>query len=125
VKLSGNALQPWLAEEELIPGRDWQEALEEAVRTVPAAAVLVGRDGIGPWEDREMRACLLQFVDRRIPVIPVLLPGAARKPALPLFLQAFTWVDLRNGITRQGSTGWSMASRERSRLRRLPNPRME
>ncbi|HZF07148.1 MAG TPA: TIR domain-containing protein, partial [Thermoanaerobaculia bacterium] len=100
--LRERGLQPWLAEEELIPGRDWQEALEEAVRTVPAAAVLVGRDGIGPWEDREMRACLLQFVDRRIPVIPVLLPGAARKPALPLFLQAFTWVDLRNGITRQG-----------------------
>src|SRR5262249_51894474 len=43
-----------------------------------------------------------QFVERGAFVIPVLLPGAPAKPELPLFLQAFTWVDLRGGLTREG-----------------------
>lgn len=49
-----------------------------------------------------MRACLSEFVDRRSPVIPVLLPDAPDKPDLPLFLRAFTWVDLRDGLTDDG-----------------------
>jgi hypothetical protein len=49
-----------------------------------------------------MRACLNEFVKRKLPVIPVLLPGAPAKPDLPLFLQAFTWVDLRSGLTDDG-----------------------
>jgi tetratricopeptide (TPR) repeat protein len=97
--LRGRKIRVWLDEDELIPGRPWQEALEEIIETARAAAVLVGKDGLGPWEDREMRACLSEFVDRELPVIPVLLPGAPAKPKLPLFLRAFTWVDLRSGIT--------------------------
>lgn len=67
-----------------------------------AAAVLVGKDGLGPWDKREMRACPDQFVKRKSPVIPVLLPGAATEPDLPFFLQAFTWVDLRQGLRQDG-----------------------
>jgi hypothetical protein len=95
-------LQVWLDEEELVPGRPWQEALEEIIQNARAAAVLVGRDGLGPWERPEMRACLRQFVNRGLPVIPVLLPDAPSKPELPLFLQDFTWVDLRGGLTDDG-----------------------
>src|SRR5262249_46307684 len=80
----------------------WQEALEEIIKVTKSAAVLVGADGFGPWEVPEMRACLSQFVDRKLPVIPVLLPGAPAKPALPLFLMQFTWVDLREGLTVDG-----------------------
>ena len=39
---------------------------------------------------------------RGLPVIPVLLPDAPVEPELPLFLQAFTWVDLRDGLTENG-----------------------
>jgi len=100
--LRERGLRPWLDDEELIPGRDWQENLEGVVRTVAAAAVFVGRGGMGPWENHEMRACLLQFVERRLPVIPVLLPGAAERPALPLFLKTLAWVDLRSGLDPRG-----------------------
>jgi TIR domain len=92
----------WLDERELVPGKPWQEALEEVVRTSRSAAVLVGKDGIGPWHNREMRACLSEFVDRELPVIPVLLPNASGIPELPIFLKQFMWVDLRNGITEEG-----------------------
>ena len=95
-------LRPWLAEANLPPGRPWQPAVEKLITTVPAAAVLVGSDGIGPWQDREMRAVLAEAVRREIPVIPVLLWGAPRQPKLPLFLQDFSWVDLRGGLREQG-----------------------
>ena len=92
----------WLDEEQLIPGRPWQEALEEIIGTARTVAVLVGRDGMGPWEGAEMCACLHQFVKRALPVIPVLLPGVSQEPKLPLFLQGFTWVDLREGLAPDG-----------------------
>lgn len=100
--LQARGLQVWLDEEQLVPGRPWQEALEEIIQTTRTAAVLVGKDGLGPWEIPEMRACLSEFVNRRSPVIPVLLPDAPDKPDLPLFLRAFTWVDLRGGLTDDG-----------------------
>jgi hypothetical protein len=100
--LAERGLEVWLDEWQLVPGRPWQEALEEIVTTAKSAAVLVAADGIGPWQDREMRGCLAEFVRRRLPVIPVLLPGAPTRPELPLFLGQMTWVDLRGGITEEG-----------------------
>lgn len=100
--LQGRGLKVWLDEEQLVPGRPWQEAVEEIIQTTRTAAVLVGKDGLGPWEIPEMRACLSQFVKRRLPVIPVLLPDAPTQPELPLFLQEFTWVDLRGELTDAG-----------------------
>jgi len=93
---------PWFDVLDLIPGRPWQEALEKIIKTCRTAAVFVGRSGIGPWQEPEMRGCLDEFARRKLPVIPVLLPGAPRKPRLPLFLRAFTWVDLRTGLTSEG-----------------------
>ena len=60
--LKDRGLAVWLDEWELIPGRPWQEALEEIIRTTKSAAVLVGKDGLGPWEEPETRACLNEFV---------------------------------------------------------------
>ncbi len=95
-------LRPWLDERELVPGRPWQEALEEIIQTTKTAVVTFGPAGLGPWEEPEMRACLNEFVNRKLPVIPVLLPGAPQQPDLPLFLKAFTWVDLRGGLDDDG-----------------------
>lgn len=100
--LRGRGLCVWLDVWELVPGRPWQEAIEQVIATATTAAVVIGRDGIGPWEEPEMRACLQQFVSRRMPVIPVLLPGAPAEPKLPLFLGQLTWVDLRDGVGEKG-----------------------
>lgn len=67
--------------------------------------MLVGKDGIGPWEDEEVYAALVKAVNnkrQRIHVIPVLLPGASKKPRLKGFLATRTWVDLRRGDRRTG-----------------------
>jgi CHASE2 domain-containing sensor protein len=100
--LAARGLRPWLDEQQLAPGRPWQEVLEEVIRTVRSSAVTVGADGLGPWEVPEMRASLSECVRRGLPVIPVLLPGAPAQPVLPIFLTQYTWVDLRRGITEEG-----------------------
>lgn len=100
--LRSRGLKVWLDESDLVPGQPWPKALEETIQTARSAAVLVGRDGLGPWETPEMWGCLLEFVRRGLPVIPVLLPGAPDQPKLPLFLQAFTWVDLKEGFSEAG-----------------------
>ncbi len=102
MQLTARGLRVWLDVEQLIPGRPFQEALERVIQTTVSAAILVGKDGLGPWEIPEMRACLQEFVHRSLPVIPVLLPNAPVRPDLPLFLREFTWVDLRDGITKAG-----------------------
>ena len=83
--LRARGLKVWLDEWELVPGRPWQEALEEVIETTGSSVVLVGKDGIGPWQDKEMRGCLSEFADRNLPVIPVLLPDAPEMPRLPIF----------------------------------------
>ncbi len=82
--LAGQGVSAWVDEEQLRPGLPWQKLLEQAIRTSASVAVLVGQDGIGPWEDEEMRAALTLAVNDQRPVIPVLLPGAAAEPELPL-----------------------------------------
>jgi len=102
-QLREHGILPWLDVDELPPGRPWQEELERQIGRIRSAAVFVGPDGIGPWQDNEMRAFLDEFTKRRCPVIPVLLPGSAVSD-LPVFLRRMTRVDLRaqdkDGIAR-------------------------
>lgn len=94
-RLMEHALLPWLDEWELRPGLPWQRLLEEQIGGIRAAAVFVGRDGIGPWQRQELDGFLREFARRSCPVIPVLLPGTPAEPELPRFLAGMTWVDFR------------------------------
>ena len=100
--LASYGLTVWLDEDELRPGIPWQELLESGIKASTSVVVLVGADGLGPWEDEEMQGALRLAVKDRRPVIPVLLPGAASQPDLPMFLGNRTWVDLRSGFTADG-----------------------
>lgn len=93
--LKARGIAPWLDEWELRPGFPWQRLLEEQIGQIRSAAIFVGPNGVGPWQRHESDAFLREFVERRCPVIPVLLPGAPSKPALPIFLKSMTWVDFR------------------------------
>jgi hypothetical protein len=101
-RLAKLGIRVWLDEDQLIPGRNWQPLLERGIKQSGSGAVLVGKDGLGPWEDEEMQALLRQAVSQGKPVIPVLLPAAPAQPKLPLFLSNRTWVDLRGGFTDPG-----------------------
>jgi WD40 repeat protein len=94
-QLKEQGLLPWLDVWELRPGLPWQRALEERIEHIQTAAVFVGKDGIGPWQQMELEAFLREFVSRGCPVIPVLLDYAPKEPQLPVFLRGMTWVDFR------------------------------
>jgi hypothetical protein len=97
-------IETWLDEEQLALGVPWQRELEKQIGSVRAACVFVGKNGIGPWQEAEMRGFLSAFVNRGCPVIPIILPDASVVPKLPLFLEQMTWVDLRKdykeGVSR-------------------------
>jgi WD40 repeat protein len=100
IKIIGEQLKelgilPWLDEWELRPGLPWQRALEEQIKNIKTAAVFIGKNNIGPWQDAELDAFLRQFVKRECPVIPVLLPDCDQQPTLPIFLGGMMWVDFR------------------------------
>lgn len=93
--LMQHGVLPWLDEWDLPPGQPWQPLLEQQIERIGAAAVFVGPNAVGPWQQQELLGFLRAFVDRRVPVIPVLLAGIPETPRLPVFLQAMTWVDFR------------------------------
>jgi small GTP-binding protein len=94
-KLKQQGILPWLDLWELPPGKPWIPELEKHIMTIKSAAVFVGPDGIGPWQNLEQQALIHEFVKRGCSVIPVILPRCIKEPELPLFLRGMTWVDFR------------------------------
>ncbi|MGH7492676.1 MAG: toll/interleukin-1 receptor domain-containing protein [bacterium] len=94
-QLQRQRLKPWLDEWQARPGVSWLRLLEDHIAKVKAAAVFIGSDGLGPWQQQEIDALLREFVRRQCAVIPVLLENAPAEPTLPLFLNNMTWVDFR------------------------------
>ena len=68
-RLKERGIRPWLDEWELRPGMPWQKNLENQIQSIKAAAVFVGTNGIGPWQDMELDAFLRELVNRKCPVI--------------------------------------------------------
>lgn len=95
LRLKSQKIRTWLDEEQLRPGRPWQDELEKQIQSIDSVVIAVGKSGTGPWQDVEIRAFLSEFVRRGCPIIPLLLPDCVEIPKLPLFLNQFTWVDLR------------------------------
>lgn len=100
--LKERGLNAWLDEYDLMPGQPWPKELENIIRTARTSAILVGSNSLIGWMELEMGAILAENVKRKMPVIPVLLPGVPDKPELPGFLNQFTWVDLREGLDEDG-----------------------
>ncbi|MFC2146566.1 toll/interleukin-1 receptor domain-containing protein [Acidobacteriota bacterium] len=89
-------LTVWLDKWNLIPGDPWQEEIEKALDESQCCVVFLGPNGIGPWQNEEMRTAIEERVSKQtIRVVPVLLPGAVRpgqESKLPRFLRRLTWV---------------------------------
>jgi hypothetical protein len=103
VRLLDAGLIPWLDKWNLVPGEPWQPEIEKALTGCDACAVFIGKDPLGPWHHEEMRAAIARQVterERRLRVIPVLLPGAAKSDPerLPPFLARNTWVEFRESL---------------------------
>lgn len=96
--LKSYGLNIWIDIYDIAVGIPSIESLEKALNDANAIAVLIGKSGIGPWQQIEINAAIAKHVSREGLVIPILLPGAPEKPSLPIFLEQFSWVDLRAGF---------------------------
>jgi eukaryotic-like serine/threonine-protein kinase len=94
-KLVREGIKPWLDEEQIRPGTSWQKAIGEQIDSIKSAAVFVGKNGVGLWQDEEIQALLSKFLKRKCPVIPTVLASAKEKPELPWTLENRHWVDFR------------------------------
>ena len=101
--LQAKGINTWLDEDQILPGNLWQSELEKQIIKIRNACVFVGRNGMGPWQDIEIRAFLTEFLNRGCPIIPVILPNATQVPDLPIFLKQMMWVDLRKDYNKNFS----------------------
>ena len=95
-ELRRRGLNPWLDEEQIPPGRSFQEEIQKAIPQIQSAAIFIGLTGLGRWQVLELQTLTSQFINNGIPVIPVLLPGVDRIPDNLLFLQQFNWVSFES-----------------------------
>lgn len=86
--------------EAILPGDRFAEKLEGGLNLSKACIVFLGASGLTPWQTNEFRVAISLETSTLLSlrVIPVILPGA-NEAALPSFLQAYSWVDFRNGAS--------------------------
>lgn len=94
-RLLAVGIRPWLDKWHLAPGDTISDALEQAIKTIPCVALCFGPVDIGKWHIMEIRACVEKWASKDARTIPVILPGVAEKPELPLFVRQTLWVDMR------------------------------
>jgi hypothetical protein len=99
-RLCAAGICPWFDERDLHPGQSWHDALEQQVSAIPCVAVLIGREGLGPWQREEYKAFWHQASLHGKGLIPVILDTAAGDPVLPPLLQDRIRVDLRGDWSR-------------------------
>jgi len=85
-------IRPWIDVEQIPPGRSFQKVIQAAISEVKSAAVFIGPDGVGRWQDQEVILLQGQCVERNIPLIPVLLPGVDDISEELMLLRQYNWV---------------------------------
>jgi hypothetical protein len=102
-KLRQKGLNPWLDKEQIPPGRWFQDVIQDTIKKISSAAIFISEKGLGRWQVVELRSFISQCVERKIPVIPVLLPGVDKIPDEFVFLKEFSWVKFKNDINDEDS----------------------
>ncbi|XZN96460.1 MAG: toll/interleukin-1 receptor domain-containing protein [Microcoleus sp.] len=96
--LKRRGLKVWLDEEQIPPGRPFQDAIQQALQNVKSAAIFIGTEGLGKWQILELRSLISRLLEADIPIIPVLLPGVEGIPDNLLFLRQLNWVSFEKSI---------------------------
>lgn len=110
--LRRRGIHPWVDVEQIHPGELWQAALQTAIPRVKAAAVVLGRHGVGRWQDVEIRALMNECVERKMRLIPVLL-GESEIPQDLLFLKQLHAVRFAKGtadVQAVAELSWGISS---------------
>ncbi|MBC7816129.1 MAG: toll/interleukin-1 receptor domain-containing protein [Planctomycetaceae bacterium] len=98
--LQRRGLNPWFDKLVLTPGDPFTDAIQKAITTTRAGAVIIGPHGLSPFQVMEAHAMLNHRLKHklRMPLIPVLLPGLDVVPPDEPFLQLHQWVRFVNNV---------------------------
>ncbi|PSB35468.1 L-histidine N(alpha)-methyltransferase [Chlorogloea sp. CCALA 695] len=98
-KLRRLGIDPWLDEEQIRAGEAWHDTLQRAMTEVESVAVFIGTNGLGRWQSMELPVFITLYNEgRKIPIIPVLLPGVSRIPNELVFFKQFQAMKFENDI---------------------------
>lgn len=97
-QLKERGIKVWLDEDQIPPGRSFQDEIQKAIPLVKSAAIFIGLQGLGKWQKMEVRVLTTSCVEKDIPLIPILLPGVTQLPKTLVFLKEYTWVDFSKSI---------------------------
>jgi len=80
---------PWMDTRDLHPGNNIIEEIQKNIQNIRTAAVFIGKDGVGPWQNIEWQTYFHLLQEKKANIIPVILPNVDDEPKLPPFLQPF------------------------------------
>ncbi|NMF65674.1 hypothetical protein DP115_24130 [Brasilonema octagenarum UFV-OR1] len=92
-QLKERGIKIWLDEEQIPPGRSFQDEIQKVIPLVKSAVIFIGLKGLGKWQTMEVRSLTRMCVEKHIPLIPVLLPGVSQFPEKLVFLKEYIRVD--------------------------------
>lgn len=92
--LESSGLRVFLDEYDLIGGVLWERTLARALAESNCRVILIGANGLGPFQRREVELALRRFVEDRGALIPVLLPGAV-VAQIPQRIDAFQGIQFQ------------------------------
>jgi hypothetical protein len=94
-KLKRNGYKPWLDEEELLPGQDWESEIRKAVRSSDIVLVCLSASSITKqgFVQKEIRIAL-DVADEKPDEIIYIIPLRLEVCSVPDKLQKWHWVDL-------------------------------
>lgn len=118
-KLKQRGLNPWLDDEQIRPGQTFLDVIQQAIPLVKSAAIFIGLQGLGKWQNLELKAFISQSINKGIPVIPVLLPGVRSIPQHLELLKLFSSVSFAKGIDDENALHlleWGITSHKPGRI---------
>lgn len=75
--LTSKGLSIWYYEAQLVLGQsDWERDINTAIQYAKTSLVLIGKEGAGNYQKKEIDACFREHDKRDLPVIPIFLPEA-------------------------------------------------
>ena len=122
-ELKRRGLKPWLDEEQIAPGKPFQDVIQQAIPQVKSVAIFIGERGLGDWQVAELRSAHTQSIKKGIPVIPVLLPNVNEIPEQLIFLQQYNWVNFVEGIDDRealDNLAWGISGKKAKLLSEIP-----
>mgnify|MGYP003973173941 FL=1 len=94
-KLKRYRFDPWLDEEKLIPGQDWDQEIRKAINESQAVIVCLSKVSLNKegYVQKEIRLAL-DIADEKPPETIFLIPLRLEDCDIPIRLRKWQWVDL-------------------------------